>query len=237
MTTVAVIGAGAWGTALAVLASRRGHDVRLWVRRPDLATAIDAGRENSTYLPGVKLDPAITVTADSARIGDAAMVLSVLPVQHTRSVLSTLASHIAADATLVICSKGTDGWLEINGSTWRTFMGRTGEPGPSSDQPEVEEASGYLAAPASGGHYTNFLKAVRSGNPADLNCDIYEGFLSSALPHLANISCAKSHSVRLASSWATLVLIIGASGLLSVFAIFRACSLRDTAWLNSPRSA
>ena len=83
---------------------------------------------------------------------------------------------------------GTDGWMEINGSTWRTFMGRTGEPGPNSDQPEVEEASGYLAAPASGGHYANFLKAVRSGNPADLNCDIYEGFLSSALPHLANIS-------------------------------------------------
>ena len=108
MTTIAVIGAGAWGTALAVLASRRGHDVRLWVRRSDLATAIDAGRENSTYLPGIKLDPAITVTADGAGIGPATLVLSVLPVQHTRGVLSTLADHIAADATLVICSKGIE---------------------------------------------------------------------------------------------------------------------------------
>jgi hypothetical protein len=50
------------------------------------------------------------------------------------------------------------------------------------------EVVGYLAAPGGGGHYANFIAAVRSGNKADLTCDIYEGFLSSALPHLANIS-------------------------------------------------
>lgn len=108
MTTIAVIGAGAWGTALAVLAARRGHDVRLWVRRPNLATAIEAGAENSKYLPGIKLEPSITVTADARRIGDASIVLCVIPAQHTRSVLSTLADSIAPNATLVICSKGVE---------------------------------------------------------------------------------------------------------------------------------
>ena len=84
---------------------------------------------------------------------------------------------------------GTEGWMEINGSKWQVFMGKDGEPGISSDGEESNnETLGYLAAPGGGGHYSNFIAAVRSGNKADLTCDIYEGFLSTALPHLANIS-------------------------------------------------
>jgi predicted dehydrogenase len=84
---------------------------------------------------------------------------------------------------------GTNGWLEIDGSKWRAFIGSKGEPGPGSDSKEgVDQVVGYLAAPGGGGHYDNFITAMRSGNPADLTCDIYEGYMSSALPHLANIS-------------------------------------------------
>ncbi len=84
---------------------------------------------------------------------------------------------------------GTKGWMEIRGSKWSTFFGRDGEPGPSSEAEESKDLSAeYMAAPGGGGHYANFIAAVRSGNKADLSCDIYEGFLSSALPHLANIS-------------------------------------------------
>ena len=84
---------------------------------------------------------------------------------------------------------GTNGWLEIDGSKWRAFIGPNGEPGPGSDSKEgVDQVVGYLAAPGGGGHYDNFITAMRSGNPADLTCDIYEGYMSSALPHLANIS-------------------------------------------------
>jgi glycerol-3-phosphate dehydrogenase (NAD(P)+) len=108
MTMIAVLGAGAWGTALAVLAARRRHDVRLWVRRPELAMAIEAGRENSQYLPGVKLDDSITVTDDVKRVSGAPMVLSVLPAQHSRTVLAGLAHAIAPDAIVVICSKGIE---------------------------------------------------------------------------------------------------------------------------------
>lgn len=84
---------------------------------------------------------------------------------------------------------GTEGYMELNGSKWVTYLGKESEPGPSSENEGKEEkASEYLAAPGGGGHYANFISAVRSRNKADLSCDIYEGFLSSALPHLSNIS-------------------------------------------------
>lgn len=84
---------------------------------------------------------------------------------------------------------GTEGYMEVNGSKWSTYFGKNNEPGPSSEAEESKDIVGeYLAAPGGGGHYANFIAAVRSGNKADLSCDIYEGFLSTALPHLANIS-------------------------------------------------
>jgi predicted dehydrogenase len=84
---------------------------------------------------------------------------------------------------------GTDGWMEVNGSKWRVYHGKEGEPGIGSDGQQSNDAVvGYLAAPGGGGHYANFIAAIRSGDMADLTCDIYEGFLSTALPHLANIS-------------------------------------------------
>ncbi len=95
---------------------------------------------------------------------------------------------------------GTEGWMELNGSTWKTYMGREGEPGPSSD--DVAEASeggqalGYLAAPGGGGHYNNFIAAVRSGNKKDLTCDIREGYYSTCLPLLANIAYRLGREVR-----------------------------------------
>ena len=84
---------------------------------------------------------------------------------------------------------GTDGYMEVNGSKWATYLGKKGEPGPSSEAAgDAEKTSEYLAAPGGGGHYANFIAAVRSRNKADLTCEIYEGFHSSALPQLANIS-------------------------------------------------
>ncbi|MEZ5043662.1 MAG: Gfo/Idh/MocA family oxidoreductase [Saprospiraceae bacterium] len=85
---------------------------------------------------------------------------------------------------------GTEGWMEVNGSKWKTYMGRKNEPGPSSDSAEAEtdKIVDYLAAPGSGGHYANFIAAVRSGKKEDLTCEIKEGYYSTVLPHLANIS-------------------------------------------------
>ena len=94
---------------------------------------------------------------------------------------------------------GTEGWMEIKGSTFKTFMGRNAEPGPSSDDLGEDEggpALGYLAAPGGGGHYRNFIAAVRSGNRSDLTCDVETGHMSSCLPLLGNIAYRLGRELR-----------------------------------------
>jgi hypothetical protein len=87
---------------------------------------------------------------------------------------------------------GTEGWLEINGRNWKAYKGREEEPFAGSDMVAEGAAVGgdqtFRAAPSSGGHFANFIDAVRSGNRFDLNCDIAEGHMSSALPLIANIA-------------------------------------------------
>jgi len=85
---------------------------------------------------------------------------------------------------------GTEGWMELDGGKWKTYMGRKGEPGPSSESKDEDQgkALGYLAAPGGGGHYKNFITAVRSGKKSDLTCPAEEGVMSSDLPLLANIA-------------------------------------------------
>ncbi len=108
MSLIGVVGAGAWGTALAVLAARRGDDVRMWTRSVEFAAAVEAARENRTYLPGVRLDPAIRLSADPADLAEAKLILLVTPTQHVRSVLADIETAIAPDAVAVVCSKGIE---------------------------------------------------------------------------------------------------------------------------------
>lgn len=93
---------------------------------------------------------------------------------------------------------GTEGWMEVNGGTWKTYMGRDNEPGPSSESEEegTDKVVDYLAAPGSGGHYANFIAAVRSGKKSDLTCDIEEGYYSTVLPLLSNISYRMGRSLE-----------------------------------------
>ena len=103
---IAVLGAGAWGTALAVQAARAGNTVGLWARDPVRARAMAAARENATYLPGIPLAGAITPTFDAAAALEGALfTLLVVPVQHLRSVLETLPDLGGA---LVVCAKGVE---------------------------------------------------------------------------------------------------------------------------------
>jgi predicted dehydrogenase len=85
---------------------------------------------------------------------------------------------------------GTDGYLELNGSTWKAFRQREREPfaGSSRESSEVPKDPTFRAAPGGAEHYANFIDAIRSGSDYSLNCDIREGHYSSALPILANIS-------------------------------------------------
>ena len=110
--TIAVIGAGAWGTALAMAAQRAGRHVTLVPRRAEQAEAIARTRINETYLPGRAIDPAIHVTADEARALDANgagvdAVLLVVPAQHLRATLERLRGHWK-HAVPVLCAKGIE---------------------------------------------------------------------------------------------------------------------------------
>jgi len=85
---------------------------------------------------------------------------------------------------------GTDGYLELNGSTWNAYRQREKDPFLSSPPENSERPADptFRAAPGGSEHFANFIDAIRSGKDSDLNCDIWEGHLSAALPHLANIS-------------------------------------------------
>ncbi|MBR0673775.1 NAD(P)H-dependent glycerol-3-phosphate dehydrogenase [Neoroseomonas soli] len=106
MTKIAVLGAGAWGTALAIQATRAGCEVALWARDPSRAADIAAARENTRYLPGAPLPDAIAVTADAAAaLGGAALALMVVPAQSLGRVLEGLPP---SDVPLVVCAKGVE---------------------------------------------------------------------------------------------------------------------------------
>ncbi|TPG45719.1 NAD(P)H-dependent glycerol-3-phosphate dehydrogenase [Roseomonas nepalensis] len=88
---VTVIGAGAWGTALALQALRAGGEVSLWVREPARALAVDARRENALHLPGTPLPDGLAVTADAgAALAGASLAVLAVPTQHLGAVLRDL---------------------------------------------------------------------------------------------------------------------------------------------------
>jgi glycerol-3-phosphate dehydrogenase (NAD(P)+) len=109
MSYVAVIGAGSWGTALAVLLSRKDYDVSLWVYEPELAAQMSHSRVNTWYLPEAVLPPTVAITADlKEALCRSRYVLSVVPTQHVRAVFSQALPHIPSGALLVSASKGIE---------------------------------------------------------------------------------------------------------------------------------
>jgi glycerol-3-phosphate dehydrogenase (NAD(P)+) len=105
---IAVIGAGAWGTTLALVAARAGRRVTLWSRETEVAAGIEAVRENGRFLPAVDLPPLVTATADLADTMVAETLLLAVPAQHCRSILESLAPHLAPGVPLVLCAKGIE---------------------------------------------------------------------------------------------------------------------------------
>ncbi len=104
MNSVGILGAGAWGTALAQVASRAGLVVTLWARETEVAAAITSRRENPMFLAGVSLDPAIVATNVLADVSGADFILAVTPAQHLRATLAALAPDIRDGAPVVCCA-------------------------------------------------------------------------------------------------------------------------------------
>ena len=109
MENIAIIGAGAWGTALAMVARRAGRNVVLQAHEPEVAAAINGSHENSLFLPGMALDPEIRATNDPAEaVVDADAVLLAVPTQFLRAVLTGLLGYLPSAAPVVICAKGIE---------------------------------------------------------------------------------------------------------------------------------
>ena len=108
MKRIGVIGAGAWGTALANAAAKAGRDVVLHGRDPALIDAITRTRHNDKYLPGLKLDDKVAPTTDLARAADTDAVLLVTPTQSLRESAGALATLLRAGTPTIACSKGIE---------------------------------------------------------------------------------------------------------------------------------
>ena len=101
---IGVIGAGAWGTALAAAARRAGREVVVWAYETDVADAINSRHENTAYLSGVALDPAIRATSDIKQAVDADAILLAAPSQRLRDVCALFDTP----NPVVICAKGIE---------------------------------------------------------------------------------------------------------------------------------
>jgi glycerol-3-phosphate dehydrogenase (NAD(P)+) len=102
---IAVVGGGAWGTALAQVAANGARETLLWARERDVVGSVNSTHQNAIFLPGIPLDPAIRATDDLAELADADAWLVVTPAQHMRAVLDAAPK---APGPLMLCSKGIE---------------------------------------------------------------------------------------------------------------------------------
>lgn len=105
-STVSVLGAGAWGTALAASTLRAGREVTLWARDADALSDIARHHENRRRLPGIPLDPALRTTPDLAEAAAADLIVLAVPAQTVRQVAGDLAPHLRDGTPVVIAAKG-----------------------------------------------------------------------------------------------------------------------------------
>jgi glycerol-3-phosphate dehydrogenase (NAD(P)+) len=105
----AVIGAGAWGTALADLLAASGHDVRLWAFESDVARSINDTHENGRFLAGARLSPNLIATnAQDVALDGARLVVYATPSNHLRSIARSAATCVQKDAIVAVASKGIE---------------------------------------------------------------------------------------------------------------------------------
>ena len=110
MSRIAVIGAGAWGTSLAIVLGRKGvHDVRLWARENEVRESISTKKVNELFLPGQAIPEGLLVTgALDEALDDTEIIVSVMPSQHCRALFQQVAPHLKSEALIVSATKGLE---------------------------------------------------------------------------------------------------------------------------------
>ena len=110
MSRIAVIGAGAWGTALAIVAGRtRKHEVRLWAFEKEVCASLERSRVNDLFLPGLTVPPTVSATNDlKEALAGAELVVSVMPSHHCRRTFEHMAQWLLPDMLFVSATKGVE---------------------------------------------------------------------------------------------------------------------------------
>src|SRR5215213_8417926 len=109
MKQIAIIGAGSWGTALAVVAARAGHSVQLWSRNSAVVTSINDKRVNSHYLSSTSIPDEVAATGDiKTALDEASMVVLAVPSHAARDTLTAMSSQLHEGAIVVSVAKGIE---------------------------------------------------------------------------------------------------------------------------------
>jgi glycerol-3-phosphate dehydrogenase (NAD(P)+) len=110
VSEIAVIGAGAWGTAISIVLGRKGtHQVRLWAHEPEVRQSIETQRVNELFLPGERVPETVTCTNSLAEaLRDVEIVVSVMPSHHTRRVFEAMKPHLREKMLFVSATKGIE---------------------------------------------------------------------------------------------------------------------------------
>jgi len=178
VATIAVIGAGSWGTALAKTFCESGHDVTLWAHGAEAARAIAERRENTPYLPGVALPTALRVTN---RLADAVpgreVLVSVSPSHVVRQVMTEALGHADGAPYLVTASKG------IEEGTLLTMAGVLEDIGGAGAASRVAALSG-----------PSFAREVAGGIPTAVTVAAHERTVSTALQAMFNTPAFRVYS-------------------------------------------
>ena len=104
---IGILGAGAWGTALAYSTQEAGRDVLIWARETEVADALNAGRGNPAFLPQVSL-PVIPASASLSDLADCDAILAVVPAQFARQVFEQLTDILPPETPFALCAKGVE---------------------------------------------------------------------------------------------------------------------------------
>ena len=108
MNKIGIVGAGAWGTGLAIALTRAGRQPILWAHEAETVDAINTQHRNPTFLPGIELPATIAATRDLAAVAATELILLAVPAQHMRAVCRELAPHWPKGVAAVICAKGIE---------------------------------------------------------------------------------------------------------------------------------
>jgi glycerol-3-phosphate dehydrogenase (NAD(P)+) len=153
MAKIAIVGAGAFGTALAGYSQKQGHEVKVWCFERNLPDIVKKTGENEVYLPGIKLDPSIVFTTDSAEaVSDAECILLVCPSAHIRNTSKLISDKIHRNALVISAAKGIEhGTLFLMSQVLEETLG------------DHTDRLAYMSGPS-------FAKDVALGLPTDLAC-------------------------------------------------------------------